>query len=99
MPIMPYIAIPGIPFLRDIIDWYHSTSFITNHNRLINKGSHDPVLIQKLISGSTTNSTAEFKRSRVHLLHRQRLTLEDDPSYRRRPGLQLPGTPLHSLAI
>ena len=34
MPIMPYIAIPGRSFLRDIIDWYHRTSFITNRNRL-----------------------------------------------------------------
>ena len=37
----------------------------------------------------------------VHLFHRQRLTLGDDPSYRRRPAVHHPDTvaPLHSLAI
>ena len=31
---MPYITIPGRSFLGDIIDLYHSTSSVTNHNRL-----------------------------------------------------------------
>ena len=36
-----------------------------------------------------------------YLFHRQRLTLEDDPSYRRRPAVRHPDTvaPLHSLAF
>ena len=36
-----------------------------------------------------------------YLFHRQRLTLEDDPSYRRRPVVRHPDTvaPLQSLAF
>src|SRR3954465_15201811 len=69
MPVMPYIAIPGLPFLRDITDWYHSSSSITNHNKgLANKGSHDPVLIQS----TQRNNIITVACARLHLHgHRQ----------------------------
>ena len=90
---MPYITIPGLPFLRDITDWYHSTSSITNHNKgLTNKGSHDPVLIQikewkiNVVGAPSSGSHAM-------------MTMGDDPSCRNLPGVHPPGTPLHSLAM
>ena len=48
---------------------------------------------------NTTHSGSEVVV--VHLFHRQRLTLEGDPSYRRRSAVRPPDTvaPLHSLAI
>ena len=57
MPVMPYLAIPGLPFLRDITDWIsqyiiHYKPYIRSYT---NKGSHDPVLVQ---SSSGINSVA-----------------------------------------
>ena len=48
---------------------------------------------------NTTHSGSEVVV--IHLIHRQRLTLEDDPSCRRRPAARHPDTAalLHSLAI
>ena len=46
MLVMPYIAIPGLPFLRDITDSdiivHHPLQII--HKVLHKQGSHDPVL-------------------------------------------------------
>ena len=98
---MPYIAIPGILFLRDIIDWYHRTSFITNHNCLTSKDH----MIQSYNKGWSNDQLPNTHSGRnvvaVHLFHRQRLTSGDDPSYCRRPAVHHPDTvaPLHSLAI
>ena len=91
MPIMPYIAIPGRSFLRDIIDWYHSTSSVTNHNCLTIIDHKDQVLTQI--------HAAENKRSSIHLFHRQCLTVGDDPSYRSHPVVHRLHTPFRSLAI
>ena len=96
MPIMPYITIPGLPFLQDIIDWYHSSSSITNHNKgLTNKGSHDPVLIQS----TQRNMIRTIAWSKIHLQGSQAmLTMGDDPSCHRLPAVHHPGTPPQSLA-
>ena len=46
MPVMPYIAIPGLPFLRDIteLDTTVHHPLQTIHKVLHKYGSHDPVL-------------------------------------------------------
>ena len=92
MPVMPYIAIPGLPFLQDITDWYHSSSSITNHNKgLTNKGSQDPVLIQS-------------KQRKVNVVgdpsseSQAMLMMGDDPSYHRPHDVHLPGSLPRSLA-
>src|SRR3954463_5687662 len=96
MPIMPYITIPGLTFLRDITDWYHSTSSITNHNKgLTNKGSHDPVLIQSTQWNTNKGSMVEAPSSESQ----EMLTMGDDPSCHRIPAVHHPSSSLHSLAI
>ena len=98
---MPYIAIPGILFLRDIIDWYHRTSFITNHNCLTSQDH----MIQSEYNKSWSNDQLQTHSGRnvvvVHLFHRQLLTSGGSPSYHRRPAVHLrgPDAPFHSLAI
>ena len=98
---MPYIAIPGILFLRDIIDWYHRTSFITTHNCLTSKDH----MIHSYNKGWSNDQLQNTHSGRnvvaVHLFHRQCLTSGSSPSYHRRPAVHLHGsdTPLHSLAI
>ena len=96
MPIIPYIAIPGLPLLRDITDWYHSSSSITNHNKgMTNKGSHDPVLIQSTQQNNNEGSVVEAPSSGSQAM----LTMGDDPSCHRLPAIHHPGSPPHSLAI
>src|SRR3954468_9317637 len=96
MPIMPYIAILGLPFLRDITYWYHSSSSITNHNKgLTNKGSHDPVLIQSTQRNNNKRSVVGAPTSGSQ----EMLTMGDDPSCHRLPVVHHPGSPPHSLAI
>src|SRR3954463_4103370 len=96
MPIMPYITIPGLTFLRDITDWYPSSSSITNHNKsLTNKGSHDPVLIQSTQRNNNKGSVVEAPSSGSRAM----LTMGDDPSCHRRPVVHHPSSPLHILAM
>src|SRR3954470_11809340 len=96
MHVMSYIAIPGLPFLRDITDWYHSSSSITNHNKgLTNKGSHDPVLMQSMQRNNNKGSMVEAPSSGSQEI----LRMGDDPSCHRLPVVHHPGSPPHSLAI
>ena len=98
MPIMPYIAIPGIMFLRDIIVSSIESSFITTHTCLT---TIEPLIqsYTNILLNNTIRSGSEVVVD--YLFHRQRLTLEDDPSYRRRPVVRHPdtGALLHSLAF
>ena len=100
MPIMPYIAILGILFLRDIIvditEHYPLQTIIVLQQRDLMiqfKTTVDLQIKYKIHSGRNVVA--------VHLFHRQRLTSGGSPSYRRHPAVHLPGTgsPLHSLAI
>src|SRR3954466_12874691 len=96
MPVMPYIAIPGLPFLRDIteLDTIVLHPFQTIHKFLHKSGSHDPVLNTTSSSGIRKNngSVGEDPSSGSQ-------TMGDDPSCRNLPGVHLPGTPLHCLAM
>src|SRR4051812_8767512 len=97
MPVMPYIAILGLPFLRDITDWYHSSSSITNQNKVLtNKGSHDPFLIQLTQQSNNNNRSVVEAPS---LGSQTMLTMGDDPSCHRLPAVHHAGSPPHSLAI
>ena len=97
---MPYIAIPGILFLRDIIDWYHRTSFITNHNSLTSK-DHMIQSYNKGWSNDQLQNTQRKKRSNGPSIPQATVDVRSDPSCRRRPAVHLPRTAvlLHSLAI
>ena len=96
MPVMPYITIPGLPFLRDITNWYHSSSSITNHNKgLTNKGSHDPVLIQSTQRNNNKVSMVKDPSSGSQAM----IMMGDDPSCHRLPAVHNPSNPPHSLAI
>ncbi len=97
---MPYIAIPGILFLRDIIDWYHRTSFITNHNRLTTR-DHMIQSYNKGWSNDQLQNTQRKKRSSGPSVPQATVDVRSSPSYHRRPAVHLHGTgaPLHSLAI
>ena len=97
---MPYIAIPGISFLRDIIDWYHRTSFITNHNRLTTR-DHMIQSYNKGWSNDQLQNTHRKKRSSGPSVPQATVDVRSSPSYHRRPAVHLrgPDAPLHSLAI
>ena len=97
---MPYIAIPGILFLRDIIDWYHRTSFITNHNRLTTR-DHMIQSYNKGWSNDQLQNTQRKKRSSGPSVPQATVDVRSSPSYHRRLAVHLHGcdTPLHSLAI
>ena len=97
---MPYIAIPGILFLRDIIDWYHRTSFITNHNCLTSK-DHLIQSYNNSWSNDQLQNTQRKKRSSGPSVPQATLDVRSSPSYHRRPAVHLhgPDAPLHSLAI
>ena len=96
---MPYIAIPGLPFLRDIteLDTIVHHPLQTIHKFLHKYGSHDPVLNTTSSSGIRNNngSVGEAPSSGSQAM----LTMGDDPSCRNLPGVHPPGTPLHSLAM
>ena len=98
MPIILYIAIPGRLFLRDIIVRSTESSFITTHICLTTIDHMIQYYTNRLFN-NTISSGSEVVVG--YLFHRQRLTLEDDPSYRRRPVVRHPGTvaPLQSLAF
>ena len=97
---MPFLAIPGILFLRDIIDWYHRTSFITNHNRLTTR-DHMIQSYNKGWSNDQLQNTQRKKRSSGPSVPQATVDVRSSPSYHRRPAVHLHGTdaPLHSLAI
>src|SRR3954464_2707296 len=99
MPVMPYIAIPRLPFLRDIteLDTIVLHPLQTIHKFLHKWGSHDPVLSTTSGSGIRNNngSVGEAPSSGSQAM----LTMGDDPSCRNLPGVQHPGTSLDSLAM
>ena len=47
MPVMPYIAIPGLPFLRDITDWI--SQYIIHYKPYIRSYTNKDLMIQFLI--------------------------------------------------
>ena len=98
MPVMPYIAIPRLPFLRDIteLDTTVHHPLPTIYKVLHKYGSHDPVLNTTSSSGirNINGSVGEAPSSGSQAM----LTMGDDPSCRNLPGVHPPGTPLHSLA-
>src|SRR3954471_20956540 len=99
MPLMPYIAIPGLPFLRDIteLDTTVHHPLQTIYKVLHKQGSHDPVLNTTSSSGIRNNSgsVGEAPSSGSQAM----LMMGYDPSCRNLPGVHLPGTPLHSMAM
>src|SRR3954466_2894272 len=99
MPVMPYIAIPGLPFLRDIteLDTTVHHPLQTIHKVLHKEGSHDPVrnTTQAAEIRNNNGSVGEAPSSGSQAI----LTMGDDPSCHNLPGVHPPGTPLHSLAM
>src|SRR3954470_22673659 len=98
MPVMPYITIPGLPFLRDITvsDTTVHHPLQTIHKVLHKLGSHDPVLntTQAAEICNNKSSVGEAPSSGSQAM----LTMGDDPSCHNLPGVLRPGTPLHSMA-
>ena len=97
MPIMSYIAIPG-RLLRDITVEYHRVIIYYNTYCLATI-DHMIQYYTNILFNITNSSGSEVVVD--YLFHRQRLTLEDDPSYRRRPAVRHAdtGALLHSLAF
>ena len=97
---MPFLAIPGILFLRDIIDGYHRTSFLTNNNRLTTR-DHMIQSYNNRWSNDQLKNTQRKKRSSGPSVPQATLDVRSSPSYHRRPAVHLhgAGAPLHSLAI
>ena len=47
MPVMPYLAIPGLPFLRDITDWI--SQYNIHYKPYIRSYTNKDLMIQLLI--------------------------------------------------
>ena len=96
---MPYIAIPGILFLRDIIvdiiEHYSLQTII-----VLQQGITWSSLNTTFDQGSNTKHIAE-ERSSGPSVPQATVDVRSSPSYHRRPAVHLHGTgaPLHSLAI
>src|SRR3954468_19724636 len=99
MPVMPYIAIAGLPFLRDITE----LDTIVHHplQPYISSYTNRYLMIHFVNTTSSSGirnnngSVGEAPSSGSQAM----LTMGDDPSFRNLPGVHLPGTPLHSMAM
>ena len=54
MPVMPYLAIPGLPFLRDITDWI--SQYIIHYKPYIRSYTNKDLMIKILIQLKQQNN-------------------------------------------
>src|SRR3954465_7941867 len=97
MHVMPYIAIPGLPFLRDITEL--DTTVHHTLQPYIRSYTNRDLMIQFLIQLQAAEyvingSVGEAPSSGSQAM----LAMGDDPSCHNLPGVHPLGTPLHSLA-
>src|SRR5215216_7657804 len=76
MPVMPYIVIPGLPFLRDITYWI--SQYIIHYKPYIRSYTNKDLMIQFLIQFKQRNNvTITIAWVKLHLQgHRQCLRWE-----------------------
>ena len=61
MPVMPYLAIPGLQFLRDITDWI--SQYIIHYKPYIRSYTNKDLMIQSLIQQAAEISDSVAVRS------------------------------------